>query len=94
MKYLIGNKVINADHIVMAEYRPADSGIDEETDKPFSRSSNCKVTLTSTYLKESGDYNGNITGVAAVSDFEMLYDTDADRFWQEYISDAYQVVTK
>ena len=92
MKYLIKNTVINADHIIMVEYHQAMSGIDDETGNPFANASRCKIVLTSTFLKESCDYNGNVTGVAAVSDFETLFDTDADRFWEAYMSDAYTVV--
>jgi hypothetical protein len=92
MKYLIGKRVINADHIVLVEYSPASIGIDDETNESYTRRADCRITLTSTYLKESADYDGAVNGVAAVSDFLTLCNTEADLFWEAYINDAYTVV--
>jgi hypothetical protein len=94
MKYLIGNLVINSAQIIMAKYTPERSGTDDETGKWYSLKSKCEITLTSVYVEERCDFNGNVTGCASASDTVTLYDTDADRFWEAYSSDAYQVVAQ
>lgn len=93
MKYLIKKTVINGDHIVKVDYEPANSGIDSESGEKYTSRSSCVITLSSVSLEEDTGYEGSILGVASVSDYIKLRDTDADRFWEVYSSDAYQVVT-
>ena len=92
MKYLIGNRVINADHIVMVDYDPAHSGIDNESGEAYTRKSNCVITLTSVHVEIHTVYDGSADGCASESDTILLRDTAADRFWEAYMRDAYAVV--
>lgn len=92
MKYLVSNQVINSDQIVMAEYTPASSGIDDETGKPYSRRSRCEITLTSIHVETEVAYEDHVIGTASESDSIMLHGVEADRFWDAYIGDAYTVV--
>lgn len=92
MKYLINHLVINSDQIVMAEYTPADSGIDSETGEPFSRRSRCEITLTSTHVETEMAYEDRVIGTASKSDEIILHGAEAERFWDAYIGDAYTVV--
>lgn len=76
MKYLIGNRVINGDHIVQAVYWPEHGEV----------KSQCDITLTSVIALELDR--------CSTSDNVVLRDVQADRFWDAYSGDAYQVTTK
>ncbi len=81
MKYIIGNQVINADHIVRAQYWPAhDNSV-----------SQCQITLTSIVPTMNAD--GDTFGCSE-SEVEILRSEAADRFWEAYSRDAYCIVTE
>ena len=92
MKYRIDNIVINADHIVTVEYYPESSGIDDETDKPYHLDSKATITLSAIERDVLYGWEGRIDGVGSKSQVVEFRGSDADRFWDAYAIDAYQVV--
>ncbi len=92
MKYLIGNTVINADHIVFVEYDPERDGIDDESGEPFHKSSRVTITLSAIERDVEEGYEGAIYGVGSKSKAYTWHGPVADAFWAAYSKDAYTVV--
>ena len=78
--------IINLDQVVDAEYIPASSGIDEETQKPFERHSKLTITTTSISAKRLDGYDGDTLGCASQSNKIKLSDKEADSVWKFFTS--------
>ena len=81
MKYLIGGKIINADHIIEAEYFPSHP---YATDPEKMHPPHCCITTAA--LDEASEPN------CPKNEVVTLHADEADRFWNAYSSDAYHVV--
>ncbi len=92
MKYLIGNTVINAEHIVFVEYDPERDGIDDESGEPFHKSSRVTITLSAIERDVEEGYEGRVDGVGSKSTQITWRGPVADEFWRVYSGDAYTVV--
>lgn len=79
MKYLLGNTVINSDNIVKVVYLPATP----DDPDPKERLSVCGIeTVNTASDMQDGDNHGWSV---------WLRGERADRFWEAYTGDAYQV---
>jgi hypothetical protein len=88
MKYLIGNTVINGDHIVCVRYDPERIVTDDETGNPYPEPSRVTITLSAINHVVAVGY-----GVGSKSQtIEWIGDV-ADAFWAAYSGDAYKVVS-
>lgn len=92
MKYLIGNMVINSDHIVCVEYDPERSGTDDDTNTPYHFQSRIAITLSAIERDVEAGFEGRIDGVGSKSQIIIWRGSVADAFWDVYSKDAYAVV--
>lgn len=83
--YTIGNRIINLDHVISAEFTPATpAGEDDGEGKPYGPlPARLTVTTTEMYVNREFTYDGDLSSAASASrDYEFKGEK-AERFWRD-----------
>lgn len=97
--YLIQSKnmIINSDHIISAEFIPEHDEIDDEETingievKKKHRPSCLNIAIAKQVLEQDLTWDGNVRGVAAISEIVKVRGKEADIFWDVLTSPAYPI---
>lgn len=82
----IDNKIINTAHVIDADFIRAQSGIDEETEQPFSRAADLKITFSVTETEIKTDFDGDFLAVEHAPYFRRFQGRQAEIVWDWLVS--------
>lgn len=80
--YLIGNRIINLDHVISAEYTPAAPAGEDEDGDFDALPARLTVTTTELYVDKTFDM-GDISAAASASRSYAFKGEKAERFWRD-----------
>jgi hypothetical protein len=78
-----GNKIINAAHIIDAEFQPFREWTDEESGEPTQSRAQLVLLFAVTKSEIKTDYSGDLLGIEQNPYVRKLFDSDACNVWAE-----------
>lgn len=81
--YLIGNRIINLDHVIRAEYTPAEPAGEDEEGPYAAQPARLMVTTTELYVDKDYAYDGDLSSAASASRDYAFKGEKAERFWRD-----------